>query len=139
MRILEENTLSNALNLESLDLSNNKLKSISLKSDNNFRRLSTLNIASNSLSVMDESWRSGYPTLRLLNVSHNRIGPVIFKRDLQFVKEYNGMTLDISFNKVQIVRIDKTVRSKKKNFQTIYLDLKGNFGISGNENKFLYI
>ena len=139
MRILEENTLSNALNLESLDLSNNKLKSISLKSDNNFRRLSTLNIASNSLSVMDESWRSGYPTLRLLNVSHNRSGPVIFKRDLQFVKEYNGMTLDISFNKVQIVRIDKTVRSKKKNFQTIYLDLKGNFGISGNENKFLYI
>ena len=123
--VLEDKTLSNALNLESLDLSNNKLRSISLKSDNNFRRLSTLNIACNSLMAIDESWRKGYPTLRLLNVSYNNIGPVILENDLQFVKRYHGMTLDISFNKIETVRIDKKLRSKKKPYQTIYLDLKG--------------
>ena len=114
--------MSNALNLESLDLSNNKLRSISLKSDNNFRRLSTLNIACNSLMAIDESWRKGYPTLRLLNVSYNNIGPVILENDLQFVKTYHGMSLDLSFNNIEIVHIDKTVGKNRKRYD---LDLKG--------------
>ena len=123
--MLEANTLSNALNLESLDLSKNKLKFISLRSDNNFRRLLTLNVAYNSLTSLDERWKVGYPTLRMLNVSHNSIGPVIFQNDLQFVKTYHGMSLDLSFNKIEIVDIEKTVGSNRKRYQTIYLDLKG--------------
>ena len=61
----------------------------------------------------------------MLNVSHNSIGPVIFQNDLQFVKTYHGMSLDLSFNKIEIVDIEKTVASNRKRYQTIYLDLKG--------------
>ena len=120
--MLEANTLRSALNLESLDLSENKLKFISLRSDNNFNRLLTLNVAHNSLTALDESWKVGYPILRMLNVSHNSIGPVIFQNDLQFVKTYHGMSLDLSFNKIEIFYIDKTVRKNRKRYD---LDLKG--------------
>ena len=122
LTMLEANTLRSALNLESLDLSDNKLKLISLRSDNNFKRLLTLNVAHNSLTALDESWKVGYPILRMLNVSHNSIGPVIFQNDLQFVKTYHGMSLDLSFNKIEIVHIDKTVGKNRKRY---YLDLKG--------------
>ena len=119
---LEANTLRSAWNLESLDLSRNKLKLISLRSDNNFNRLLTLNVAHNSLTALDESWKVGYPILRMLNVSHNSIGPVIYQDDLQFVKTYHGMSLDLSFNKIEIFYIDKTVRKNRKRYD---LDLKG--------------
>ena len=120
--MLEANTLRSALNLESLDLSQNKLKIISLRSDNNFKRLLTLNVAHNSLTALDESWKVGYPTLRMLNVSHNCIGPVILTDDLQFVKTYHGMSLVLSFNNIEIVHIDKTVGKNRKRYD---LDLKG--------------
>lgn len=123
LTMLETNTLRNALNLESLDLSQNKLKFLSLRSDNNFKRLLTLNVAHNSLTALDESWKVGYPTLRMLNVSHNSIGPVLLQNDLQFVKTYHGMSVDLSFNNIEIVHIDKAVGKNRKRFD---LDLKGN-------------
>ena len=48
--------------------------------------------------------------------------PNIFQNDLQFVKENHGMYLDLSFNNIEIVHIDKTVRKNRKLY---YLDLKG--------------
>ena len=88
---------------------------------------------------MDESWKRDYPTLRLLNVSHNSIGPVISETDLEFVKRFHGMTLDISFNNIQTVRIDKEPRSKSEPYQTIYLDLKGELDIGENREISHYI
>ena len=67
-------------NLETLDLSHNQLTSYNLKSANNFRRLQILNLANNSLTKIEKDWQLGYLNLRELNVSHNRIGPVIHKK-----------------------------------------------------------
>ena len=127
--VLEENILAKTLNLESLDLSNNKLQSFSLKSDNNFRRLLTLNLAYNSLVVMDEKWQTGYPTLRFLNISHNNIGPILERQNIQYLNSYHGMvrTLDLSYNKIERVNIDKdseVVESQEDH--SVYLYLEGN-------------
>lgn len=122
---MEENILSKTLNLESLDLSNNELGRFSLKSDNNFRRLLTLNLAHNKLITMDESLRTGYPTLRFLNISYNNIGPVVFGKDLQFDKSYHGMVVDLSFNMIQTLDIGDGDGLDHQH-QVIYLDLQEN-------------
>ena len=124
--MLEENILAKTLNLESLDLSYNKLEKFSLKSDNNFRRLSTLNLAYNYLTIMDKNWQTSYPTLRLLNVSHNQIGPVIKGSELQFKKHFLATVVDLSFNKIEIIMIEDNFSNKSRDIQSIALDIHGN-------------
>merc|ERR1712131_9534 len=86
---------------ESLDLSNNHLETYSLRSENNFRRLSTLNLAHNYLTDIARNWQLQYPILRLLNVSYNLLGPTITGYELQFVKRYMGLVVDLSHNKIE--------------------------------------
>jgi Leucine-rich repeat (LRR) protein len=72
--------LTSSYNLETLDLSHNKLASYSLKSANDFRRLQILNLAYNGLTKIEAGWQTGYLNLRDLNISHNKIGPLVDNR-----------------------------------------------------------
>ena len=124
---VDKNILFNTLNLESLDVSNNQLNSFMLENQNNFRRLLTLNLENNALQALEKQWQSEYPTLRLLNVSRNNIGPVIQGDELQYQKSFYGMVLDLSFNSIEtVIMQDENKKNSTQDFQSIYLDLRGN-------------
>lgn len=116
----------NNLNIATLDLSNNSIKTIAAGAFDNMPELLNINLADNLISIWNNKWFAGTPLLTRISMQNNLIKKIPAHAFVNLKGEKNfgsvSLTINIILSKNKINNIDKTAFDGLTNINNLWLD-----------------